>query len=71
MVEIFSTPSCQGCRLSKRRMDERGVKYVETDLSQDEEAMARVKALGYNSAPVIIAGNQHWSGLRLDLIDAL
>lgn len=71
MVEIFSTPSCQGCRLSKRRMDERGVKYIETDLSRDEAAMSRVKALGYNSAPVIIAGDKHWSGFDPNKLDAL
>ena len=46
-----------------------------TDFNRPEptgtEAMARVTELGYRQAPVVIAGEDHWSGFRPDMIGAL
>lgn len=49
-------------------LDEAKVDYQEIDLSQDPKAMAMVKDLGYVSAPVVVAGNEHWSGFRHELM---
>ena len=35
------------------------------------EARDYVMALGYLQAPVVVAGNEHWSGFRPDRIKAL
>jgi glutaredoxin-like protein NrdH len=40
------------------------IEFDEIDLSQDEAAMAMVKKMGYVAAPVVIAGDAHWSGFR-------
>jgi glutaredoxin-like protein NrdH len=40
-------------------------------MSQDETALELVKALGYQAAPVVIAGDDHWSGFRPDMIAKL
>ena len=45
-------------------LDEAKVNYQEIDLTQDAEAMAMVKGLGYASAPVIVTSAGHWSGFR-------
>ena len=37
----------------------------------DAEALAQVKSLGYAQAPVVVAGEDHWSGFRPDKIKAL
>ena len=37
----------------------------------DSEARDYVMALGYLQAPVVVAGNEHWSGFRPDRINAL
>jgi glutaredoxin-like protein NrdH len=47
------------------------VTFEVVDLSQDAAAMDTVKALGYQAAPVVIAGDDHWSGFRPDLLSAL
>lgn len=40
-------------------------------MSQDADALERVKALGYLQAPVVITDEDHWSGFRPDKIDEL
>lgn len=48
-----------------------GVEFDTIDLSQDAEAMDMVKSLGYTQAPVVIAGDTHWSGFRFEKIKGL
>lgn len=71
MVTIAVLPSCPQCVMTKKVMDRHGIEYDVRDLSIDEEIMARVKELGYSQAPVVFAGDKHWSGFRPDLIKAL
>jgi glutaredoxin-like protein NrdH len=52
-------------------MKSMNIEYTEVDLSQNEEAYEMVRALGYTAAPVIISGNQHWSGFRMERIKSL
>ncbi|MBR5951020.1 MAG: glutaredoxin-like protein NrdH [Actinomycetaceae bacterium] len=67
-VSVYSKPVCVQCKATKRAFDNAGVRYTEIDLSQDEKALNKVKALGYSAAPVVIAGSEHWSGFRPDKI---
>jgi glutaredoxin-like protein NrdH len=47
------------------------VAFEEVDMSQDPIALEMVKSLGYTSAPVVIADDDHWSGFRMDKIQNL
>src|SRR5690606_8475556 len=40
-------------------------------LTDETDALALVKSLGYQQAPVVMAGNEHWSGFRPDRIKAV
>jgi len=71
MITIFSTPSCIQCTATKREMDRKGIDYNMVDITKDEAAYNQVKGLGYNQAPVVIAGDDHWSGFRPDKIGSL
>jgi glutaredoxin-like protein NrdH len=52
-------------------MKSMNIEYTEVDLSQNEEAYEMVRALGYTAAPVIISGEQHWNGFRMERIKSL
>lgn len=67
-ITVYTTPNCVQCNSTKRYFDKNDIEYETVDLSQDADAMAMVKELGYSVAPVVIAGNKHWSGFRLDQI---
>jgi len=70
-VTLYSKPACPACTGTERYLDKHHIAHDTVDLSTHPEAMAMVQSLGYSSAPVVIAGDQHWSGLRPDRIAAL
>ncbi|MGP9806180.1 glutaredoxin-like protein NrdH [Paracoccus sp. NSM] len=70
-IIVYSKPACVQCTATTRALDARGLDYDVIDLTQDDEAMARVTELGYRQAPVVIAGESHWAGFRPDMISAL
>jgi glutaredoxin-like protein NrdH len=47
------------------------IEYAEVDMSQDPVALEMVKTLGYTAAPVVVSGDEHWSGFRMDKIQAI
>lgn len=71
-VTVYTTPTCPQCDMTKKTLTRGGVEYTVVDLSADEAAMKYVtQDLGYNAAPVVVAGTQHWSGFRLGAIQNL
>lgn len=71
MVVVYTLPSCVQCESTKKLLNKNDIAYEVVDLSQDEAAMDMVKTLGYQSAPVVVAGDKHWSGFRPDMISSL
>lgn len=67
-VVVYSQPSCTQCTATYRKLDAMGVPYTVVDMSQDREARDYVMSLGFQQAPVVMAGDQMWSGFRPDRI---
>lgn len=70
-VTVYSKPACVQCTATTRALDAKGIAYSVVDLTQDAVALAEVTALGYRQAPVVIAGDAHWTGFRPDMIGRL
>ena len=70
-VTVYSKPACVQCNATVRALDKKGIEYKVVDMSQDIDALERVRALGYMQAPVVMAGSDHWSGFRPDKIASL
>jgi glutaredoxin-like protein NrdH len=70
-VTVYTTPSCQQCEMTKRVLTKHGVEHDVVDLSQDEDALNYVRELGHSSAPIVVAGDDHWSGFRLTKLNEL
>ncbi|ERK14377.1 Glutaredoxin-like protein NrdH, required for reduction of Ribonucleotide reductase class Ib [Serratia fonticola AU-P3(3)] len=71
IIIIYTKPDCVQCNATYRALDRQGIDYRVVDLTQDRQALNHVKSLGYQQVPVIIAGDDHWSGFRPDKIGAL
>lgn len=71
MITVYSKPACVQCNATKRSLIKLGLDFIEVDLTEDAQALESVKALGYASAPVVMANGEHWSGYRPDKIKAL
>jgi len=65
-ITVYSLPACVQCDSTKRMLTREGVEFEEIDLSKSPESMERIKSLGYSQAPVVEAGDQHWSGFRME-----
>lgn len=70
-ITVYTTPQCVQCDATKRALASSKVEYQAVDITEDADARAKVKALGYVQAPVVITGDDHWSGFRPDKIKAL
>lgn len=71
MVTVYTLPSCVQCDSTKRVLTKNEIEFETVDLSTNDEAMEYVRTLGYQAAPVVIAGDDHWSGFRPDKLGAL
>lgn len=63
-VEIYTTPFCGYCHMAKRLLSNKGVVYVETDVSADPELRLKMmeRAGGRRTVPQIFIGNSHIGG---------
>ena len=72
ITELFAQPGCMPCKAVERKLVQYSIPYIIHDISTDENARERVKALGYTQTPVIIAPDgTSFSGLHLGKIRAL
>lgn len=71
IVTVYSKPACVQCVATYRALDKQGISYQVVDLTEDDVALQTVRGLGYQQAPVVIAGEDHWSGFRPDKISEL
>ena len=66
---VYTKSACPGCVRTKKELTIRGVTFTEIDMEADPGALAYVKSLGHQGAPVVILEDgTDWSGLRPDLI---
>jgi len=70
-VEIYSADYCPYCTKAKMLLKNKGVDFVEHDLSGDDEARIALveKSGGLKTIPQIFIDGQHYGGF--DDIDAL
>lgn len=70
-IMVYSKPNCPQCTMTCRLLDQLGLEYQAVDVTQDQEALEYILSLGYKQAPVVVAGDNHWSGYRPDRIKTL
>lgn len=70
-ITVYTKPACVQCNMTYKAFDKAGLEYDVVDISQDDEARDYVMALGYLQAPVVVAGDDHWSGFRPERIKSL
>ena len=71
MVQLYTLPACVQCDATKRYMQRNLIDYEEIKLQEAPGALEMIKEMGHTAAPVVVAGDSHWSGFRPDMIDTL
>jgi glutaredoxin-like protein NrdH len=70
-ITVYTKPACVQCNATYKALDKNGLDYRIVDITEDADARDYVMSLGYLQAPVVVAGETHWSGFRPDHIKAL
>ena len=70
-VTIYTTPNCPACSHTINWLKRRGMSYEVHKLEDSTPAMELAKAMGWTTAPIVIADAASWSGFRPDLIDQI
>lgn len=70
-ITLYFKPHCVQCDATKRALNKAGLAYDVVDITEDAEALAKVKSLGYVQAPVVITDRDHWSGFRPEKVKSL
>ena len=73
MVTVYSKPNCPQCTATYRKLKALGLPHNSIDVTEDADALAVIRALGYQQAPVVVVREgaqikEHWSGFRPDLL---
>ena len=70
-ITVYTKPACVQCNATYRALDKAGIEYDVIDITENAQACDYVMSLGYLQAPVVVAGESHWSGFRPDEISKL
>jgi len=70
-VTVYTKPACVQCTATKRKLDELGVEYDTIDLLTTEGALEKVRALGFQQAPIVITDSDSWSGYQPERLSKL
>lgn len=70
-VTVYSKPDCMQCNFTKKWLKERNVPYTELNIKEDEEALLKVKEMGFQSVPVIVTETENWYGFQPDKLAKL
>lgn len=71
MITVYSKPACVQCDATKRHLKKLNLEFETIDITQDQEAYDKVISLGFQAAPVVIAGEESWSGYQPEKLDGL
>ncbi|MCB0119495.1 MAG: NrdH-redoxin [Anaerolineales bacterium] len=71
-VIVFSTPTCSFCNMAKKYFREKGVKFIDIDVSRDQAAARdMVRRSGQMGVPVIDIGGRIIVGFNRPQINSL
>lgn len=76
-IVVYSTPGCVQCNMTKNWLKNHSIQYRDVDVQEDPIALQKVRAMGYQAAPVVVVPfdwptpGEHWYGFRPDKLQEL
>ena len=70
-VVVYSNPNCVQCEQTKRFLTLKEIPFESKMISDSPEVFDLIEAKGYKSAPVVVVGDNSWSGFKLDRLNEL
>lgn len=70
-VVVYTSSTCPYCTMVKNHLKEKGVDYVEKNVSTDNQARKELMSMGHMGVPVVLIDGEEVVGFDKDRIDAL
>lgn len=70
-VKVYTSNTCSYCHMVKEYLEEKGVEYVERNVSTDSEARKELIANGFMGVPVVYIGDEVIQGFDKKKLDEL
>ena len=70
-IKLYSTRSCPNCRLVKKYLQARQLRFVEFDIQHSARGRKEFERMGARGVPVIIVGDQRIDGFDRRRLDAV
>jgi glutaredoxin-like protein NrdH len=71
MVIVYSNPNCVQCDQTKKFLTLKGIDFESKMIQDSPEIYPLIEQKGYKSAPVVVVGDNSWSGFKLDKLNEL
>lgn len=71
VITVYTLPNCSQCDATKRTLTRRKLEFSEIRIDQNPQLVSEFLGMGHSSAPIVKAGDEVWSGFRMDKIMAL
>lgn len=71
-VVVYSKPGCKNCKMLEMWLSAKGIHYNEVDVTQEQNALNKIREAGYNSLPALeISGDFVKYEVYNDILDVL
>ncbi|MCI5775568.1 MAG: glutaredoxin-like protein NrdH [Aerococcus sp.] len=72
MVKVYAKPGCMQCNFTKKFLADNNIEFEVSDVTESEDALNEVKAMGFQAVPVVVADDiEPFFGFRPDLLKKL
>lgn len=68
---LWTKANCPQCKLTSRQLDAAGIDYEVRSFDDEPELVEEARAMGFQSAPVVITDDDAWCGFRPDKLAGL
>ena len=70
-VKIYSTPTCPFCKMTKEFLSQKGIEFIDYDVTKNREALEEMRRItdGARSVPVIAVCNEVMVGFDRDRLE--
>lgn len=70
-VIVYSNPNCVQCEQTKKYLTLKEIPFESKMIEKSPEVHPLIEEKGYTSAPIVVLGEESWSGFRLDKLSSL
>lgn len=70
-IVVYSKNNCPACVNTKSMLNTLGIEYEERNIQEDDSNFDEVISLGYQQVPVVVNGDESWSGHQPSKLMAL